>query len=173
MGRSLVSVAADLTKSIALGIDSSRELSALAELQQSLADLKAQTAAASTSTSTSNSLTATGAIDEAALSRLLDEKLAGLQGQSLSQSQSPSLTQSGLGESLKQSLREVLRESPHSIGSGSGSDPSQNDKLEALLSMVEPLQSLYMHSHTLLYSALFRFTFPTIAFVYYSKQVSF
>jgi hypothetical protein len=171
VGRSLVSVAADLTKSIALGIDSSRELSALAELQQSLADLKAQTAAASTSTSTSNSLTATGAIDEAALSRLLDEKLAGLKGQSLSQSQS--LTQSGLGESLKQSLREVLRESPHSIGSGSGSDPSQNDKLEALLSMVEPLQSLYMHSHTLLYSALFRFTFPTIAFVYYSKQVSF
>jgi len=169
VGRSLGSVAADLTKSIALGRDSSRELTALAELQQSLADLKAQTAAASTS----NSLTATGAIDEAALSRLLDEKLAGLQGQSLSQSPSPSLTQSGLGESLKQSLREVLRESTHSSGSGSGSDPSQNDKLEALLSMVEPLQSLYMHSHTLLYSALFRFTFPTIAFVYYSKQVSF
>ena len=122
-------MAGEVTKSIAMGRDNSRQLSQLAELQQSLTDLK-EHARAGTGTEAGMEIER---VDETALTRLLDEKLAGMQGR--------------LQSSLAESIRAVMSESQLQL---QGSDPSQSEKLDALVSMVN-LTSLYF---TLLYFTL-------------------
>ena len=110
-------MAGEVTKSIAMGRDNSRQLSQLAELQQSLTDLQ-EHARAGTGTEAGMEIER---VDETVLTRLLDEKLAGMQGR--------------LQSSLAESILAVMSESQSQLQL-QGSDPSQSEKLDALVSMV-------------------------------------